>query len=456
MIWDSDTVFVLGAGFTKAFLPQAPLLVDDYGADELRKKFAAFPEASRLLEAELSHPDHLRGHLNLERLMTRLVGGMPYDFGTGADKEMAVLLAALKQSFANRLESARQSEKELPGELWLFAARCIASRINCISFNYDDLLDEAFWSVERTSNEEYGWSPDWGYGFPCRSSHSTLKGPYYVPGGPGRCYLLKLHGSINWRIGLGRPQPIAVDSVLHHERWFHQPGSQATPEQIEGLLESEPVIVPPILAKTSLVEQPIMRLIWSRAIEALRRAKRVVFIGYSLPRTDIAASFLFREGLAHLDAAADVTVVDYVKAGDDPKQRLDDLLASYSQVFPRIQREQFDLSGGADWVRDTGAEWLYDSHGRAVAYRALKHIYTRNGDFFGTIRNYDHPRQDIWNHKYKAEIVDGNRLLRAEPPPADNRGPADSPGPIQVPRLPASVDPMAIPPGFVDVDFARI
>src|SRR6266852_638281 len=35
--WDSGTVFVLGAGFTKAFLPEAPLLIHDYSGDDLKR-----------------------------------------------------------------------------------------------------------------------------------------------------------------------------------------------------------------------------------------------------------------------------------------------------------------------------------------------------------------------------------------------------------------------------------
>lgn len=45
-----NTVFVLGAGFTKAFLPKAPLMEDDYDADgALSEKFAKSPHAARLL-----------------------------------------------------------------------------------------------------------------------------------------------------------------------------------------------------------------------------------------------------------------------------------------------------------------------------------------------------------------------------------------------------------------------
>jgi hypothetical protein len=43
-------VFVLGAGFTKAFCPDAPLLVDDYGVEQLIVEFQGRPVALKLLE----------------------------------------------------------------------------------------------------------------------------------------------------------------------------------------------------------------------------------------------------------------------------------------------------------------------------------------------------------------------------------------------------------------------
>lgn len=46
----SKTVFVLGAGFTRAFFPQAPLLVDHYAIEPLIEKYKAFDLARRVLE----------------------------------------------------------------------------------------------------------------------------------------------------------------------------------------------------------------------------------------------------------------------------------------------------------------------------------------------------------------------------------------------------------------------
>ena len=81
----SNHVFVTGAGFTRAFVPDAPLLVDDFDNDSLVDRVRGLPNASRLLEWERNqHPD---GLISIERLMTRLDQLMPYDFNQNAADE---------------------------------------------------------------------------------------------------------------------------------------------------------------------------------------------------------------------------------------------------------------------------------------------------------------------------------------------------------------------------------
>jgi hypothetical protein len=74
-------VFVLGAGFTRAFFCDSPLLTDDYDANELLGKFKDFPHAHKILELEKSQNTDCK--INIERLMTRVSGLMPYDFVGG-------------------------------------------------------------------------------------------------------------------------------------------------------------------------------------------------------------------------------------------------------------------------------------------------------------------------------------------------------------------------------------
>ena len=99
-----NRVVVTGTGFTRAMVPGAPLLVDDFNNDVLEDKVRGLPYAGRLLDWERSlHPS---GHIDIERLITRLDALMPYDYAESAGNaanEYGFLLSELKRAFLDRL-----------------------------------------------------------------------------------------------------------------------------------------------------------------------------------------------------------------------------------------------------------------------------------------------------------------------------------------------------------------
>ena len=330
-------VFVTGAGFTRAFAPDAPLLVDDFGNDELAEKVRRLPKAIELLESERSqHPD---GFIDLERLMTRLDDSMPYDHSHRATiDEFAFLLGELKRALLSRL-SCVGSRGDAVRDMGPFVQHCAANGGTCITLNYDDCLDEAF-------SKSPIWNPEWGYGFYCPSAEasvSAITGDRLI----ARMLLLKLHGSLNWRARLGYTAPYALGAITHHEEWSDV-RSDLRPH-IERHLEPEPVIVPPVLTKSGLVEQPVLRLVWSRAYERLVAANRVTFIGYSFPTTDTAARVLFSEALRDLPRP-DIRVVGLEEA-DVGKSALK---ARYRNALGDIPDDSFFLDGARRWVEQLG------------------------------------------------------------------------------------------------------
>lgn len=294
-----DTVFILGAGFTKGFLPDAPLLRDDYGAEELAATFKELDAASRLLERERDR--YGDGSLNIETLMTRLEGLMPYDTELGVQDELHLLLSRVKQAFVNRLRRAQSGPKHVT-ELQMFARHCVENHCSVITFNYDDTFDEALWKVtegDEVADRPY-WHPDGGYGFYCRPAAGTVVDLPNRRMDTTSMLLLKLHGSLNWWIRRGYAGPYALEAIVHNGMWLELNYDGSSPPsrgQIEAHLEDEPFIVPPVLFKSALNDQPILRFVWKRAFDALRVAKQVYFIGYSFPVTDLASTFLFQEAL---------------------------------------------------------------------------------------------------------------------------------------------------------------
>jgi len=83
-----QSVFILGAGFTRAFNPSAPLNEDNGIANKLVDRFMSFPHAARLLDEEQSRHS---GSVNIEQLATRLYDGMPYDKQLEATEQFRLL-----------------------------------------------------------------------------------------------------------------------------------------------------------------------------------------------------------------------------------------------------------------------------------------------------------------------------------------------------------------------------
>jgi len=351
-------VYVLGAGFTRAFAEDAPLLLGDYDTDEV-KKFDAFPHTHAILEQERTRSPK-KGMMDLERLMTRLAGGMPYDWKSGQTDLLRGLLSALRRSLLDKLSRAKVNVRW--DDLKALARHCLKNHIDCITFNYDDLLDQALWemaSQRRYLEPESFWHPDWGYGFFSSSSVPAIGASKAIHGRPlVSMSLLKLHGSVNWRVKHGYPSPYATDAITHFEDWWTIPEYENNLEKhrllapvVEPYLDPEPFIVPPVLTKGALVEQPVLRVIWSRAFELLKGVNKVTFVGYSLPVTDIAAGTLFCESLTPRLKPTQVKVVDYA-ADPDKAEKRRQVLESYGKVFPGIADAQIDLRGGLAWAQE--------------------------------------------------------------------------------------------------------
>jgi SIR2-like domain len=348
MSFGKGTVFVLGAGFTKGFYNRAPLLVDEYDVSTLLGPSSSgllSENARRIVQAELD--SRADGKVNLERLMTRLSGGMPYDQWHEADADMPLLLSRIEDLFRKRLDDATSVLSPSSFLLERFASHCVREKTTCITFNYDEVLDRALWKEQPARPQPNGhWNPDRGYGFPCRPSENVLHTELKL-NGPTAMQLLKLHGSLNWHATLGHPRPYEVSAIVHHAAWAATDRPSVYLTEAEQYLERRPFIVPPVLTKAGLVEHPILNVLWSRAFDALLVTDYLVFIGYSLPMTDVGGGFLFRE--AWKGDHAKITVVDYAQTGHKNEKK-DALWSSYRDVFSHIQRKQIHVCGAAKWI----------------------------------------------------------------------------------------------------------
>jgi hypothetical protein len=339
-------VLVLGSGFTRAFYEDAPLMVADYDADRLGLAFKDFAHAFQILEAERAR--HPKRWINIETLMTRLDGGMSYDRPHGAHEQLQHLLVELRRSFVLAIEKAKKGANH-SADLGHLAAYCLSNSVNCITFNYDDLFDAALAAVPHRTKERgsFRWTPDGGYGFACKpAEEGIIDVGYTMDETP--MLLLKLHGSLNWRPRIGSKRPYNFDAVVHFEDWRHVPQiADANIAAVARHLQPDPFIVPPVLQKSNLAEEPILQLIWAEAYRALSQAERVIFAGYSLPLTDVAGRSLFVESLAHL-AQEDIAVVNHARNAEEQ----DATKLAYRALFPKLQDNQFRFDGALRWSQE--------------------------------------------------------------------------------------------------------
>jgi len=157
---------------------------------------------------------------------------------------------------------------------WLrkFQHRIIKERAVIISFNWDLILDALLYekSLSRQS-----------YGFGTMGDAPIL---------------LKPHGSLNWfehryathmesdrRTRIFDRSGDSIDAFLR----FRAPYSKSRREYI-------PLLVPPIYAKN--FARPFFQELWNRCTQYLSTAAKVIFVGYSMPLSDLHARFIVRCG----------------------------------------------------------------------------------------------------------------------------------------------------------------
>jgi hypothetical protein len=162
---------------------------------------------------------------------------------------------------------------------WAFPEESVDSRI--ITFNYDLLLDKALLKK--------GFAPEDLY-FDAirqrrdRSSRRNQPHPF----------LLKLHGSANWRctsesfkrIIEGPGSDDGGEPFVIPEVWLRN-ADLASPDD-----DVSPLIIPPLPTKP-ITQIKLFRYLWTRAYEYLYEAKELVVVGYSLPDADQMAYSMF-------------------------------------------------------------------------------------------------------------------------------------------------------------------
>lgn len=159
------------------------------------------------------------------------------------------------------------------------------SSISIITTNYDLSIDPAFEKVIADNRVDYGISyrgMDTNGTITLQTSQPLFR--YY-----------KLHGSLNWlKCDLCGQYYIHENGTVAHQA-FREEIDQDNTCACNDYLKLRTVLVAPSLVRD--IRDSNLLQIWKAAIEAIRTADELTFIGYSLPAEDLAIKSVIMRGL---------------------------------------------------------------------------------------------------------------------------------------------------------------
>lgn len=277
-----ECVYVIGAGFSAGlgYLMTSDLLFRLWGKldDDLRRdlsrvvrfhhpgfderQFTSYPNIEELLSEMLINEKLFKASrqyngqftidnlINLQRDLLLSIGNWFHELSKGIDWNPA-------------------------SDGWLhdFKSRVEDENAALISFNWDLILDKLLFGDELGKN--------------C----------YRLKSSEGRPVLLKPHGSLNW-FEHETGQHIQNEKRVEIYHGKNKTSVYAFLPYRAPVSKNErvytPLIVPPVHLKQ--FDKPIFTKLWQDTVSVISTAKKVVFLGYSMPATDLHVQFIMRCG----------------------------------------------------------------------------------------------------------------------------------------------------------------
>lgn len=323
---EGPTVFVLGAG--ASVHAGAPLLRDFLArARDLSKRGAvrrpeAFENVFRYVEDLLPAAYHVDVDLkNLEHVwsLAELQRQMGLEGASEVVNDLKVVVGETLDQLVfnygpNGCEPDEAYKRFVKRLLERESARAASTvvgaveRETVITFNYDVLLDHAL--LHR------GVRPNYSLGTGAPQMHLTHPVSREI-------VVLKLHGSINWGQCPQCEKLVAVASPTWRtgplEKVMLFTGQQVSLNVVSGALAQsecpscrlrglEPYMVPPTWSKR--IEESALVPVWQAAATALKTARQLVVMGYSMPESDTFMRYLLATALKRSPQLERVVVVN--------------------------------------------------------------------------------------------------------------------------------------------------
>jgi len=318
----SKDVFFLGAGFSKAIIPEYPTLYElsKYIEDKFQFEKKSVDKHYR---DEVPHAYKN----NIETLLTYLSSSLPFKTDVQIYTDQALYKNITEKLADYFIEQIISNSKKLEAVTQSISPLLNFIRQNnctCITLNYDLLLENLISQHCLKSDSRIILNYEKFYKMPItplRDRHSY-----------SRCYnsgddflieelpnIIKLHGSINWLYsGMTPIDPIYCKNFDRNQE--------------EDCLSSDlkTFIVPPVLDKNSQYFNIVLKALWRNAYDKLCNAENIYIYGFSFPTTDLSIKFLFQNAIEN-NPYVKIYVIN-TKASSE-KNNKDYIIERYENIF---------------------------------------------------------------------------------------------------------------------------
>ena len=208
-----------------------------------------------------------------------------------ANLENRAAFLRLTREIGNLLEDRTRKAvgESCPGFLQTLVNYWHETQAVVITLNYDTLIERAIQHIEREPGNRLTFSDVYPIRMP-----DVRRGSLIIGGTPRTSLrLYKLHGSVNWYYS-GATTYFGETIYSAPVTKWGDPDDKNEQQAQEAASDKVPLIIPPTTEKVGYFQHETIRLIWSKAGEALSSANRVFCLGYSLPETDLSIRFLLK------------------------------------------------------------------------------------------------------------------------------------------------------------------
>ncbi len=277
-------VFILGAGFSHAISPKMPLLKH---LSELVIKEA---KTEGLIKDDLDK----KFQQNIELFLTYLSQSHPW-LSKSENLRNRALFIDIATIIGDKIRSIENQITKQPPPDWLLKLIKYwdKSRSKILTLNYDCLIERAvgyYKDFKRRVIKKFKYPVDIQV-----LTDPKIQGLIKEFTNEFKLDIYKLHGSINWFYS---GSPVYYGEQIYQIGligWYADLMDIPSKEYAKIISDKVPLIVPPTIQKTDYFQNEKIQAIWYEAGKALKNAKNIYCIGYSLPETDMLIRFFLED-----------------------------------------------------------------------------------------------------------------------------------------------------------------